>query len=135
MQCNTNYTGSSENFKYININVLKTFKKKFKNIILGLSDHTPGHTTVLGSITLGARVVEKHFTDKNSRNGPDHLFSMNPKSWSEMIERSRELEESLGNGIKKVEKNEIETCIVQRRCVRAKRDMIKGQIIKKIRVD
>ena len=135
MQCNTNYTGSSENFKYININVLKTFKKKFKNIILGLSDHTPGHTTVLGSITLGARVVEKHFTDKNSRNGPDHLFSMNPKSWSEMIVRSRELEESLGNGIKKVEKNEIDTCIVQRRCIRAKRDMIKGQIIKKNDLD
>ena len=135
MQCNTNYTGSIDNFKYINLNVLKTFKKKFKNIILGLSDHTPGHTTVLGAISLGARVIEKHFTDNNKRNGPDHLFSMNPRSWKEMIERSRELEVSLGNGIKKVEKNETETFVVQRRCIRAKKNMLKGQIIKKEDLD
>ena len=41
MQCNTNYTGSVENFKYININVLKTYSTLFPNTILGLSDHTP----------------------------------------------------------------------------------------------
>ena len=68
MQCNTNYTNSLENFKYINLNVLKTYKKIFGNkIILGLSDHTPGNSTVLGSVALGARVIEKHFTDDNSR--------------------------------------------------------------------
>ena len=54
MQCNTNYTNSLENFKYINLNVLKTYKKIFGNkIILGLSDHTPGNSTVLGSVALG----------------------------------------------------------------------------------
>ena len=126
MQCNTNYTGSSENFKYININVLKTFKKKFKNIILGLSDHTPGHTTVLGSIALGARVVEKHFTDKNSRNGPDHLFSMNPKTWKKMVEQTRILENSLGDGKKKIELNEQESSIIQRRSIRLNRKLKKG---------
>ena len=47
MQCNTNYTAEIENFKYINLNVLKTFKSLFPEIVLGLSDHTPGHTTVL----------------------------------------------------------------------------------------
>ena len=63
MQCNTNYTANIENFKFINLNVLKEFRKQFPEVILGLSDHTPGHTTVLGAVTLGARVVEKHFTD------------------------------------------------------------------------
>ena len=46
---------------------------------LGFSDHTPGHSAVLGAITLGARVVEKHFTDDNSREGPDHSFAMTPR--------------------------------------------------------
>ena len=77
MQCNTNYTNSLKNFNYINLNVLKKYKKIFKNrVILGLSDHTPGHSTVLGAISLGARVIEKHFTDNNNQSGPDHLFSM-----------------------------------------------------------
>jgi len=129
MQCNTNYTNSPENFKFINLNVLNLFKKEFPNIILGLSDHTPGHTTVLGAIALGARVIEKHFTDNNNRNGPDHHFSMNPKSWEEMVKRTRELEMSFGDGIKKIEKNEKQTNIVQRRCVRLKRNMCKGEKI------
>mgnify|MGYP006250821097 CR=1 FL=1 len=54
MQCNTNYTGNQSNLNYINLNVLKTYKKTFPKIILGLSDHTPGHETVLGAIALGA---------------------------------------------------------------------------------
>lgn len=130
MQCNTNYTASLENFKFINLNVIKEYKKRFPNVILGLSDHTPGCTTVLGSISLGARIIEKHFTDDCSRVGPDHAFSMDPKSWSEMIERSRELENALGNSKKKVELNEIETVVLQRRCIRLLKDMKKGEIIK-----
>ena len=100
MQCNTNYTASKENLKYINLNVLKKYKKKFPNLILGLSDHTFGHSTVLGSIALGAKVIEKHFTDNNNRIGPDHKFSMNPRTWKDMVEAARELEVSMGNGKK-----------------------------------
>ena len=129
MQCNTNYNLSKENFKYINLNVLNSFKKKFPGIILGLSDHTSAHATVLGAISLGARIVEKHFTDDNRRQGPDHSFSMTPKKWIEMIERARELEMSLGSGIKKIEKNEQQTYILQRRCIRLIRNMRAGEKI------
>ncbi|RDW20773.1 N-acetylneuraminate synthase family protein [Oceanobacillus chungangensis] len=135
MQCNTNYTGSLENFKFINLNVLKTYATMYPNMILGLSDHTPGHATVLGALALGARVIEKHFTDDNDRNGPDHPFSMNPHSWREMVERSRELEFSLGNGIKTVEKNEQETAIIQRRAIYLKRDMSAGDIINELDIE
>ena len=131
LQCNTNYTGDIENFNYINLNVINTYRKIYPNLVLGLSDHTPGHTTVLGAITLGARIIEKHFTDNNSRNGPDHLFSMNPKSWKEMISSSRELENALGDGVKKIEKNEIESSIVQRRSMFIKNNIQKGSIITK----
>lgn len=129
MQCNTNYTAAADNFNFIHLNVLKSFKKKFSNLLLGLSDHTPGHTTVLGAISLGACAIEKHFTDDNNRNGPDHLFSMNPLTWREMINRTRELELSLGLEEKKIEQNEIETVILQRRALRAKKDLKSGDEI------
>jgi N-acetylneuraminate synthase len=132
MQCNTNYTASSENFNYINLNVLKLFKNKFNSALLGLSDHTLGHETVLGAIALGARIIEKHFTDDNNRNGPDHKFSMNPKTWKEMVYRSRNLEKALGDGKKIVEKNELNTVILQRRAIRVNKDFKKGEKLKKI---
>lgn len=130
LQCNTNYTGSIENMKYINLNVIKSFQLKYPNMIIGLSDHTPGHATVLGAITLGARIIEKHFTDDTSREGPDHLFSMDPKTWRDMVDRSRELEAALGSTKKKIEENELETVVLQRRSIRAKYNLKLGSIIK-----
>ena len=129
MQCNTNYTGSLENFRNINLNVLKTYATCYPNMILGLSDHTPGCATVLGAVALGARVIEKHFTHDNNLPGPDHPFSMNPISWKEMVARTRELENALGNGIKIVEENERDTVIAQQRCIRFTRDMGAGEKI------
>lgn len=126
MQCNTNYTASDENFKFINLNVLKTYQKKFPNVILGLSDHTHGSETVLGAIALGARVIEKHFTDNNNKDGPDHKFSMTPKTWEDMVISSNKLFKSLGSGIKEVEDNEKETSLIQRRGLRVSKYLRKG---------
>ena len=130
MQCNTNYTASVENFNHIALNVLKTYTKEFPDIVLGLSDHTPGHTTVLGAVVLGARVIEKHFTDNCNNNGPDHKFSMDPTSWAEMVYATRELEAALGTEEKRVMDNEVETVIIQRRGIRATRKLKAGEIIR-----
>jgi N-acetylneuraminate synthase len=130
MQCNTNYTASLENFKYISLNVLNTYKSQYPNVVLGLSDHTLGCVTVLGAVALGARVIEKHFTDDNNRVGPDHGFAMNPATWRDMVEKTREMEKALGSSIKKVEDNEKETVVLQRRCLRAAKDIKQGTIIK-----
>ena len=128
MQCNSNYTNSENNFKYINLNVLNQYKKIFKTkIILGLSDHTEGHSTVLGAVTLGAKVIEKHFTDDNKRNGPDHKFAMNYKTWMSMVLETRRLEKALGDGVKKIEKNEKVTSIVQKRGLYATKQIEKGE--------
>lgn len=131
MQCNTNYTASLKNFQYIQLNVLKVYREMFPSLVLGLSDHTPGLATTLGAVTLGARMIEKHFTDDVSRNGPDHKFSMSPSSWREMVERTRELENALGCGIKQVEENERQTVIVQRRSICAATDLFAGNILVK----
>ena len=131
MQCNTNYTGSLENFRFVRLRVLETFRAMFPGLPLGLSDHTPGHATVLGAIALGACAIEKHFTDDVSREGPDHAFSMDPRSWREMVERSRELEAALGDGNKRVEDNERDTVVIQRRCIRAAVDLPPGRTIER----
>jgi len=120
MQCNTNYTASLENFRFVHLNVLRTFRVMYPDLVLGLSDHTPGHVTVLGAVALGARVIEKHFTDDVRREGPDHAFSMDPRTWREMVDRTRELENALGTGVKRVEENEKETVVLQRRAIRVR---------------
>ena len=129
MQCNTNYTGSPENFKYCNLNVLKDYKQKYPQTVLGLSDHTSGHATVLGSLALGARVFEKHFTDDNNQEGPDHAFAMNPQTWRDMVDRSYELLSAMGDGVKRVEDNEKQSYLVQRRCICASKDLKAGHVI------
>jgi sialic acid synthase SpsE len=129
MQCNTNYTGTIENAHHANLRVIRQYAEMYPNVTLGLSDHTPGHVTVLGAVALGARVVEKHFTEDTSRVGPDHGFSMDPITWRAMVEATRLLEAALGDGRKRVEENEQETVVLQRRCVRAARDLAAGTSI------
>jgi N-acetylneuraminate synthase len=56
---------------------------------------------------------------------------MDPRSWRDMVDRTRELELSLGTGIKRVEANEVETVVLQRRGVRAKRDLEEGTLLQR----
>ena len=135
MQCNTNYTASLENFDHIHLRVLKTYHTLYPNLILGLSDHTHGHATVLGAIALGARVIEKHFTDDNDRVGPDHPFSMTPHTWREMVNRTRELERALGSTDKIIAENEKDTVVLQRRCLRAVRQIKAGETMSRDMID
>lgn len=129
MQCNTNYTGSLENFRYVNLAVLHSFAARWPGMVLGFSDHTPGHSAVLGAVAYGARVVEKHFTDDNSREGPDHAFALNPVTWRAMVDATRELEAALGDGVKRVEANERDTVVVQRRALRLRADRPAGHVL------
>ena len=126
MQCNTNYTGVADNLNYLNLSVLKQYEDRYESIVLGLSDHTPGFVSVLGSLALGARVFEKHFTDDTDREGPDHSFSLDPSQWSKMVYDTRILERCLGDGHKKIEKNEVDAKIVQRRALRYEKYMKAG---------
>lgn len=128
-QCNTNYTAARENLGHINLNVLRLYAERYPDAVLGLSDHTHGDVTVLGAIALGARIIEKHFTDDNGRTGPDHAFSMTPDSWREMVRRSLELFEALGDGEKKIEENEKESVVVQRRALYTRRELEAGSEI------
>ncbi len=135
MQCNTNYTASPDNYDHLHLNVLKTYATMFPGVILGLSDHTHALAPVLGAVTLGARVIERHFTDSNDREGPDHKFAMNPENWARMVEETRLLERSLGSPDKFVAGNEVQTAVVQRRCLRAGRDIEPGEVLTREMID
>ena len=135
MQCNTNYTASPENYDHLHLNVLKTYASMFPGVILGLSDHTHAVAPVLGAVTLGARVIERHFTDSNNREGPDHKFAMDPENWARMVEETRLLERALGGADKFICDNEQQTAIVQRRCLRAARDIRAGETLNREMID
>jgi N-acetylneuraminate synthase len=135
MQCNTNYTASPENYDHIHLNVLKTYATMFPDVVLGLSDHTHAVAAVLGAVTLGARVIERHFTDDNNRTGPDHKFALNPADWAQMVAETRLLERALGSPDKIIAGNEQETKVVQRRCLRAARDIQVGEVFTREMID
>jgi N-acetylneuraminate synthase len=127
MQCNTNYTASESNYDHLHLNVLKTYAKRWPDVLLGLSDHTQSAAPVVGAVALGARVIERHFTDSNDREGPDHKFALNPDNWAHMVQEVRILERALGSETKAVAENEKETYIVQRHCLRVARDVKAGE--------
>jgi pseudaminic acid synthase len=127
LQCITNYPSKPES---ANLNVLKTYQTAF-DIITGYSDHTPGDTVILGSIALGGRIVEKHFTLDKSEAGPDHPHSMDPQEFRSMVDHIRMLESALGTTRKDVVEEEAETVIVQRRGLYVNKKILKGEKIRK----
>lgn len=122
MQCNTNYDGDDTNLRYANLRFLAEWKSYAYD--LGLSDHTRGAGVIAAAITLGASVFERHFTDNPTRPGPDHAFAMTPEEWRNMVEAAYDVWEALGDGVKKVEENEEEARIVQRRALRYKHSIV-----------
>ena len=126
MHCVSSYPCAVSSSNMPRINWLKLLHNK-----VGLSDHTQSILTPALAVAMGASVIEKHFTNVTSREGPDHKFSMNPKTWSEMINFSRELELSLGSEKKIIEKNETESVLVQRRSIHTNLKIKKNTIIKK----
>lgn len=150
-----------ERFEQINLKVLESYATRWPGVPLGLSDHTHGSMTVLGAVGLyRCCAVEKHFTFDNTEQGQDHSFSMTPETWSEMVRRTQALRDELaevsavshedrlavvrkhvddpaalqlaiGDGIKRVQSNEVNTAVVQRRAVRATRDLKVGTTLTK----
>ncbi|HYF67652.1 MAG TPA: pseudaminic acid synthase [Ohtaekwangia sp.] len=80
----------------VHLNAIPLIRERYHKVV-GLSDHTMGDIVALGAVTLGARVVEKHFILERSLGGPDASFSMEPEEFKTMVHRVRDLEKALGN--------------------------------------
>ncbi len=92
LKCTSVYPSPMED---INLKVIPNMRDTFGTIV-GLSDHTLGHTVPLGAVALGAKIIEKHMTLSRADGGPDSKFSMEPSEFKEMVIRIRELEKALG---------------------------------------
>ena len=81
--------------KLVRLFCIKELKNSFKDAVIGLSDHTTSNFTAYGAISLGASIIERHFTDTKKRPGPDISSSMDLKELKELIQGSNTIYEAL----------------------------------------
>ena len=126
LHCTTNYPTPYEE---VNLKAMQTLADAFK-LPVGYSDHTLGIEVPIAAVAMGAKLIEKHFTLDKKLPGPDHKASLEPHELKAMVKAIRNIEKSLGDGIKKPNKSEIEIIKVARRSLIATRDIKAGEIIK-----
>ncbi|MBT8568327.1 N-acetylneuraminate synthase [Polynucleobacter paneuropaeus] len=96
LHCTTNYPCPPSE---VNLRAMLTLRDAFK-VRIGYSDHTIGDAIPVAAVALGAEIIEKHLTLDKGMQGPDHLASMEPNEFSDMVQKIRDIEMALGNGIK-----------------------------------
>jgi N-acetylneuraminate synthase/N,N'-diacetyllegionaminate synthase len=122
LHCNSLYPSPVE---IVNLNAIKTMSEEFK-IPIGFSDHTLGIHIPVAAVTIGAKVIEKHFTLDRKMKGPDHFFALEPNELKQMILNIRDVEKATGSGIKERAKDEQEMYEKGRRSIIAARNIQKG---------
>jgi N,N'-diacetyllegionaminate synthase len=95
---------------------------------VGYSDHTLGIEVPVAAVALGATVIEKHFTLDKNMEGPDHKASLEPDELKKMVKAIRNIETSLGNGIKKPNNSEIDIMRVARKSIIASKSIKMGEV-------
>jgi N,N'-diacetyllegionaminate synthase len=96
---------------------------------VGYSDHTVGIEVPIAAAAMGATVIEKHFTLDKNLPGPDHRASLDPAELSAMVKAVRNVEASLGNGVKAVADAERGNIEVARKSIVAARAIKKGELL------
>lgn len=124
LHCNTEYPTP---FNDVNLLAMHHIKKVI-NKPIGYSDHTIGIEVPIAAVALGATVIEKHFTlDKNMK-GPDHKASLDPTELKNMVKAIRNIEKSLGDGIKKRTPSEEKNCSIARKSIVASQNISIGDV-------
>jgi len=113
----------------INLRNVEMLRKTF-NIPVGFSDHTIGTSIPLAAITLGAKVVEKHFTLDKTMPGWDHAVSANPDEMKVIVEEGKRIVTALGEYRRVVSAKELKQRKSFRRSVVTKQNLRKGEVVK-----
>ena len=98
MQCTASYPVEAE---HMNLRVITSYRDCFPDVVVGLSDHQNGIAMALVAYTLGARVIEKHFTLNRALKGTDHAFSLEPVGMRKLVRDLRRTSVALGDGVKR----------------------------------
>lgn len=94
--------------KFVRLNCVEELKKAYPDAVVGLSDHTLSNNACLGSVALGASILERHYIDNRlTRTGPDIKCSMNENELKELIKGSKEIFDSLGGGKRPLKEEKI----------------------------
>lgn len=124
-QCTTDYPLA---FKDVNLRAMQTLKNEL-DVLTGYSDHTVGYQVPIMAATLGACMIEKHFTLDRRMDGPDHVASTEPKEFKEMIEKLRQIPVIMGSGEKNPQDIERQYITVARKSIVAADNIKKGDVL------
>ena len=127
LHCTTDYPCP---YDKVDLNVLDTLKKEL-DVVVGYSDHTSGIEIPIAAVSLGAKVIEKHFTLDRNMEGPDHKASLEPNELKAMVKCIRNIEKSLGNKEKIITDVAKKYIDVAKKSIVAKVDILKDTIITK----
>lgn len=125
LHCTSNYPTK---YSEVNLRAMLTLKHAFK-LPVGYSDHTIGIEVALAAVSMGASVIEKHFTLDKSLPGPDHKVSLDPAELQSMVTSIRNIETAFGNGIKGCLASEEEVRQIVRKSIVTATNIPKGTII------
>ena len=124
LHCTTEYPTP---FADVNLRAMRTIGRECK-VAVGYSDHTLGIEISIAAVALGAELIEKHFTLDRTMEGPDHKASLEPDELETMIRSIRNVEDALGDGIKRPSDSEKKNITVARRSIVAARPIKKGEL-------
>jgi N-acetylneuraminate synthase/sialic acid synthase len=105
LQCTAGYPAAWEE---LDLRVIETYRDQFPETVIGLSSHDNGISMSIVAFTLGARIVEKHFTLNRAMRGTDHRFSLEPQGLEKMVRDLERTRIGLGDGVKKMYSSEAE---------------------------
>lgn len=131
LHATTDYPTMAED---VNLRAMVTLRDAFK-VDVGYSDHTLGNEAAIAATTLGATIIEKHFTLDKSMEGPDHKASMDPEELKNFVKAIRNTEKLLGNGRKAPTKREQDIMKAARRSIVVTRPVKAGTMISQDIVD
>ena len=131
LYCVTSYPAKMES---LDLSVISSLREKY-HLPVGFSDHTTGIVAAIAARTLNACVIEKHFTLNRKMSGPDHQASIDPKGLKKLIMAIRNVESALGNGMKKISREECEIKAITRKSLVAAMDIPAGAIITDTMID
>ncbi|WP_135081478.1 N-acetylneuraminate synthase family protein [Terasakiella sp. SH-1] len=114
---------------FLNLNQIPLLKKIYPEIIWGFSDHSQGTLASTLAVTMGARVIEKHFTMDHSLAGPDHWFSMDPQEMSQLVRDIRFAEAAMGSNYITPSDEELKSKKIMRRRIVAKINLEPGTVL------
>ena len=123
LHCNTAYPTP---FDDVNLNVIPKLRKIFQ-LPIGYSDHTLGIEVSLAAVSVGAKIIEKHFTLDKKLKGPDHKASLNIDELNSLVKSIRNIEKSFGVEEKKITKSEKRNMRYVRKFIVARQKIKKGE--------